>query len=684
MHNWRFRNLLAGTALSLVFVAAGGAIPVSAQVRGGDAGAERTEATQRDGMATAPAESGAASVTPATSDAPPQATLATDAQTSVGATPENKSTPAAGETAIATTTSDTKPVADAVLADQELRDMLRGLAGGKFDRLFEGKKERVAVDAFYAARGYAPIWVENGGAGARANAASARLKAAAEDGLDPADYPRPEFRAGANAPELAQAELQLTASVLDYARYASTGRIHFSRIGADISFNLDRPEPEAVLAKLANATDAGAALASFNPPHAGYKALRAKLAETRARKPEAASERIASGPTLAIGMQDARVPLLRARLGLGGDPGERTYDKVLADAVMALQKNNRIPANGKLTAATIAAINGPHRDDEADVIIANMERWRWLPRELGKNYVMVNVPDYTLKVVRGDSTIWATRIVVGKPGRLATPMLTASMQHITINPTWNVPPSIVQNEYLPALAQDRTVLERMGLKLEQNRDGTIRIYQPPGDRNALGRIRFNFPNKFLVYQHDTPDKHLFAHDKRAYSHGCMRVNDPVKYAEVILSIALPNQGWTQERVRKLYGNSEHDVRFPTAIPVHLTYQTAFVDDSGKLIIRDDIYGRDARTLAVLKGPEHKNAHIAVAHPSTTPTASVRAPVGLAFAGADGSSFFERLFGPSDYSPPATRLGRGAPLPGSSNAAHAPGRSTWNDRLAPPR
>ena len=164
-----------------------------------------------------------------------------------------------------------------------------------------------------------------------------------------------------------------------------------------------------------------------------------------------------------------------------------------------------------------------------DTIIANMERWRWLPRDLGNAHVMLNIPNYTLRVMRDGNEIWQTRVVVGKPST-ATPMLTETMKFITVNPTWNVPPSIVRNEYLPALAQDPSVLARMGLKVVNNRDGSVHIYQPPGDNNALGRIRFNFPNRFLVYQHDTPDKHLFAHDKRAYSHGCMRVQDPLKYA----------------------------------------------------------------------------------------------------------------------------------------------------------
>ena len=194
--------------------------------------------------------------------------------------------------------------------------------------------------------------------------------------------------------------------------------------------------------------------------------------------------------------------------------------------------------------------------------------------------------------------------------------MTGSMKFITVNPTWNVPPSIIANEYLPAVRQDPGVLERMGLRMEQNRDGTVRIYQPPGDRNALGRIRFNFPNKFLVYQHDTPDKHLFAHDKRAYSHGCMRVENPLLYGEKLLSVMMPNERYTAEKLRSMYGPSEININFPTTLPVHLTYQTAFVDDAGNLQIKDDIYGRDARHIAVFRSDERKVADVAQA---TRPT-----------------------------------------------------------------
>src|SRR5262245_59997401 len=184
-----------------------------------------------------------------------------------------------------------------------------------------------------------------------------------------------------------------------------------------------------------------------------------------------------------------------------------------------------------------------------DTIIANMERWRWYPRDLGKGHVVVNQPDFTLRVMHEGAQVWTTRIVIGKPS-MPTPLLSETMKHITVNPTWNVPPSIVHNEYLPALAQDPTVLSRMGLRVSYS-GGGVSIWQPPGPGNALGRIRFNFPNRFLVYQHYTPDKYYFAHEVRAYSHGCMRVQDPAKYAEVLLNIARPQEHWTAERITRM-------------------------------------------------------------------------------------------------------------------------------------
>jgi murein L,D-transpeptidase YcbB/YkuD len=560
-----------------------------------------------------------AAATPAQAAPPPAAGDAAPPAAAPAAAPPETAKPAAAVPSAVTPEPATPAVAEPPAAapaeapvltmDQRVGEKIRDMFGGKIDRIID-RKAKAPVEAFYAARNYAPIWVEDGAESARAKAAATYLAGVSADGLDPSDYPVPSF-ANADPGALAEAELKLTATVLTYARHAQIGRVHYSRVSADISYDLVAPEPGAVLTKLAEAKNVAEALDSFNPPHAGYKALKAKLAEMLGRNGESGRVRIAHGKTLKPGMEDPRVPLLRERLGIAGDNADTAYDKALSEAVKAFQRQHDLAATGVLSSATVEALNGPRRDREADIIIANMERWRWLPRDLGGAYVMVNIPDYTLKVVDRGATVWTTKIVAGQPGEKATPLLSETMKYITVNPTWNVPPSIINNEYLPALAQDPTVLDRMGLKLEHNRDGSIHIYQPPGEGNALGRLRFNFPNKFLVYQHDTPDKYLFAKEKRAYSHGCMRVQYPDKYAEILLGIANPKDGYTAERIRRMYGTGERDIHLATPIPVHLTYQTAFVDDAGRLQIRDDVYSRDAKLLAALRGEDRRIADVPI-------------------------------------------------------------------------
>ncbi len=529
--------------------------------------------------------------------------------------------------------------APVLTVDQRVAEKIRDLFAGKIDRFID-RKNKAAVESFYAARSYAPIWVDNGAESARAKAAASYLAGVDADALDPSDYPVPSF-ANADPAALAEAELKFTASVLTYARHAQIGRVHYSRVSADIVYDLVAPEPAAVLAKLADATNVAEALDAYNPPHPGYKALKAKLAEARGRTGDGGRIRIVAGQSLKVGMEDPRVPFLRERLGVNEGNGN-AYDKVLAEAVKKYQRQRDLPQTGVLNNATVDALNGPRRDRDADIIIANMERWRWLPRDLGQAYVMVNIPDYTLKVMDHGTMVWTTKIVAGQPGEKATPLLSETMKFITVNPTWNVPPSIINNEYLPALAQDPLAMDRIGLKLERNRDGTVRIYQPPGEANALGRIRFNFPNKFLVYQHDTPDKHLFAQNRRAFSHGCMRVQFPDKYAEVLLNIANPREGYTADKIRKMYGTGERDIHLTTPIPVHLTYQTAFVDDDGRLAVREDVYGRDARLLAALKSEDRRVADAPIERREAS--ASIKRQVArMPAPAAAPTSFFGFLF-----------------------------------------
>lgn len=567
-----------------------------------------------------------------------------------------------------------KAASNVPAADQPVADKLKDIIGAKTSRHFDRRNERAAIEKFYGSRDFAPVWTQSGSLTAAAKGVIARLKDAASDGLNPADYPVPDFAAATTADALADAELKLSASMFDYARQAQSGRMHWSQVSGDILYPEHPVDPSEVLAKVTTAADASAALDSYNPPQKLYKELKAKLAELRGQGNGPVIE-IGDGPALKytpagkkqaeIVVEDPRVPQLRAKLGIAENASDTRYDATVAEAVRKFQNGAEIKATGILDDKTVKAINTPKRDKQIDVVLVNMERWRWLPRDLGvpslgDAYVILNIPDYTLKVMQRGQQVWTTRVVTGKPGTHATPLLTETMKYITVNPTWNVPPSIVYNEYLPALQQDPTVLQRMGLKLEQNRDGSVHISQPPGEANALGRIRFNFPNKFLVYQHDTPDKNLFARDERAFSHGCMRVQNPDQYASVLLNIALPNEKYTPERVRSMYGKSEMDLKFPTPIPVNITYQTAFVDEGGKLQFRKDVYGRDATMINILKNGRGKDLENVVAHsqPSYSRPATTLPP-GVAVAsggfGSSGPSFFERLFGAP--TPPPAPVGR---------------------------
>ncbi len=550
--------------------------------------------------------------------------------------------------------------APVVTADNAVADQLHNLIiGNALDRLVGRKADRAGIEAFYSAHNYAPLWVTNNAANKRAKSAIAYLAQADAVGLDPSDYPIPDFKSASTADALAEAELKLTASALTFARHAQIGRIHFTRVAADIQYELVAPDPADVLAKLADGSDAGKVLDSFNPPQPGFKALRVKLAELRKGasldskvegKPEHPRTHIPEGTILRPGMKDSRVPALRKRLDIAGNKDNELYDDVVRDAVKAFQIEADLVVDGNLGPNTVRALNSEHEEvhrpsvDPIDTIIVNMERWRWLPRDLGNPHVIVNVPDYTLTLYNDGKPYWHTKIVVGKPGK-ATPMVTADMKSITVNPTWNVPPSIIENEYLPALQEDPEALDRIGLKVAYNQDGTIHIWQPPGAGNALGRIRFNFPNKFLVYQHDTPDKYLFARGKRAYSHGCMRVENPATYAEKLLSLVMPNEHYTEARLEKMFGGNEININFPKHIPVHLTYQTAFVDDQGKLQLREDVYGRDARMIAILKGRERRVADIAIerrSSPSSQPIYRYRY--------YSGPGFFDFLFGGPRFGP----------------------------------
>ncbi len=458
------------------------------------------------------------------------------------------------------------------------------------------RREREAVAAVYAARAFEPLWLQAGALTPAASAALARLARAREDGLDLAQHDLAPL-AGADAASFAAFDVALSHAVVAYARQASGGRIDPRSLSKLITSAPDVASAAEALARVASAgSAAGDALAGFNPSHAGYRALRERLAEVRGKNPAPEAASIAPGPVVKVGMSDPRVPLVRARFGLDVGAEAKSdalvYDTRVASRVAEFQRARGLPSDGALNARTVTAL--AQRDSlrlEAE-ILANMERWRWLPRELGALRVEVNVPDFQLRVVRDGNVVHSARVIVGRPDT-QTPIFSDMMEYAVVNPYWNVPPSIIRKEMLPAQQKDPAYFSKKGYEVAQ-RGSQISVRQPPGERNALGHIKFMFPNDHAVYLHDTPTRGLFANGRRAFSHGCVRVDQPFALAEALLP-----EEWGEERLRKMIGRSERTLRLPAHVPVHLQYFTLFVDEQGALQEREDIYGHSRKVQLAL-------------------------------------------------------------------------------------
>jgi L,D-transpeptidase YcbB len=242
----------------------------------------------------------------------------------------------------------------------------------------------------------------------------------------------------------------------------------------------------------------------------------------------------------------------------------------------------------------VAALSGPSVAQRQSDLIANMERWRWLPADLGQRHIMVNVPEFRLQMVEGRNTVYQTRVIVGKE-QSQTPIFSENMKYLVVNPSWTIPPSIMKKEILPALANDPYYAARKGYKIIRRGD-RITVQQPPGERNALGFLKFMFPNQHAVYLHDTPNRNLFSASKRAFSHGCVRVDKPFELAEEIMG---KDGKWTEERLRGLIGKGERTVHLTNPLPVHLTYFTLAVDEKGEVKRFEDLYGLDRKVRAAL-------------------------------------------------------------------------------------
>jgi murein L,D-transpeptidase YcbB/YkuD len=564
-------------------IRAGALVFVALAWLGGPAAAEAPAAAPNVDTASAPLPAAAPDASPAAAPAPTPA-----------ATPQD----AAAPTIDPQTAAAVSAALDAfVAADVKASPIGAG----------DWRAARLAIRAFYAARGFAPIWFDGRDLNPHGQAALARLEHADEDALDLAAFALPkDLGDGATLERLAEAETTLSAAVVAYAMQASGSRIVPTRISSLITARPAVADPGAALAAVAAAADPDAALEGYNPQQKGYRDLRDQLSRTRTAAPPPppasaapTTARIPDGPSLGLGMHDPRVPLVRARLGVPADgAAAEVYDLPLAAAVQAFQRANGLPPNGALTPGTAAALSGgvaapaptaaaavsPAR--RAAMLVANMEMWRWEPRDMGVERIEINIPDYMLRMMEGDNLVHQARVIVGKPDT-PTPVFSNAMKYILVNPIWRVPDSIVRKELAPHLAEDPDYLARRGYEVAEI-GGHMFVSQPPGEGNALGHVLFMFPNQHAVYLHDTPLRSLFGTARRAYSHGCVRLDQPMRLAELVMGV-----GWSA-RLQAMIGSTERTVMLPHPIPIHLEYFTEFVDATGALQEREDIYGIAAR------------------------------------------------------------------------------------------
>ncbi len=507
-------------------------------------------------------------------------------------------------------------------------------AAGPMTALIENKAigslhdvEWSGVDKIYGGRSFEPAWVSETGLTPQGRKLVTALKKADDWGLDPKQFTTPEIadaQDGATTLDpntWAELELKLTAAALRYASHARGGRI--LNPTEQLSSYLDRKpqlkDPAVVLSDLLSAKDPSAVLHALHPRHPQFKKLRQKYLALKTASDEPETVRIPRGALLREGMKHTQVSLLRQRLeiaitqpedGSAFDP--ELFDDGVEAAVKAFQKDYGISSDGLVGRGTRKALNdiqGPGPEQ----LLANMEQWRWMPDDLGDTHIWVNIPEFKVRLVRDGKVVHTERIIAGKYNQ-QTPVFSDELETLYFHPKWHVPESIKVREIYPSLARGGGYVRRQNLKIAYNgrtinpynmdwskRDiRRYHVYQPPGPGNVLGVVKFTFPNKHQVYMHDTPTKHLFKNKLRTYSHGCMRVRDPVRLAELIVEAA---NGMSQSDVAKIVKGPKQEtpVKLGTKIPVHVTYLTAWVDEDGNEQAAKDIYGHEKKVKLALAG-----------------------------------------------------------------------------------
>jgi murein L,D-transpeptidase YcbB/YkuD len=477
--------------------------------------------------------------------------------------------------------------------------------------------DRTALSTFYQARGDAPLWVTAEGFTAKARLAMAELQRAGAWGLDPADFKVADITGTPTPEALAEAESGLSLAVMAYARHARGGKI--AKPAEQLSSYFDR-RPQwmdrgELLARLAQADDPAPVLADLHPKHPQFILLRQAWLETLRAK-AAKGAKMPAGSDIQPGGSHADIAILRKRLGVPAvdDQSRETFDAPLTEAVRGFQMLKGIDPTGVLTAETRSKLNQPIKGN-TDQLAANMQMWRYVPADLGEMHVILNVPEYEIRILKAGEEVFHERVTVGLVNK-QTPIFSDSMELVTFKSRWRVPDSIKVREIWPSLLSGGGMMRQHGLEMRRldnqelvdwrNIDWSKTpmndyvIWQPPGMINQLGIVKFSFPNKHYVFMHDTPDKHMFAWTRRANSHGCMRIRNPLKMAEVILAA---DKGWDRAKIDDLVKNGpDHNlVPLDKKIPVHIVYFTARIEDGGKITTFNDIYGHEKRFALALKG-----------------------------------------------------------------------------------
>jgi L,D-transpeptidase YcbB len=501
--------------------------------------------------------------------------------------------------------------------------MIQGVIGqvlGSGQRLaLPLERIRPALTAHYVKNKGAVYWIGTG----RMDSFIRRLQNAKFDGLNPQDYPVDsliEIRDQLDEADpfaAAQAELTFSAFLVSYAADLRIGRIAPQKVDPNLFRSQKTIDVQRVLADLKRQADPNKFLNSFEPKNIHYQALKKMLKVYTDVIDEGVDwPQISQGVVVKPGTSDGRIPNVRRILALTGDfewadTGSAKFDQNLAIALRHFQVRHGLEAKGLLGKQTIVALNMPPEERRRQIML-NMERWRWMPDNLGEEHFLVNIAGFELQHWQSNTIVDRMNVVVGAVAT-QTPEFSGSMQYIELNPYWTVPYTIATKEMLPKLkanpyqyADEFEVfaggkLADWGAISWTSYGGTgsfpFTFRQKPGPKNALGKVKFMLPNKFNIYLHDTPAKDKFANATRAFSHGCIRLSRPSDLAYSLLD----RTGMDQNAINDVWADGENTrVNLPKAIPVHLIYATAFSSENG-IEFRTDVYGRDRKLYAALFG-----------------------------------------------------------------------------------